>query len=149
MFRKGLSEVVTAVLMILLVIAAVFIIWAVLRPTIVETLEDIEAQCLSTTLDITKVCNNSDGTLNISIMREATGGPDKIDGLAVVIDGTRNDSYIVPIGKTDELKPLESVKINAGLNSVADADSSLEVAVIIGDNICNAQEYTGAIEAKC
>ena len=60
MKKRGLSDVVTVTLIILLAVAAVVIVWAFVRSTIEEAGEDIKADCLKTNL---KVISCGDGNI--------------------------------------------------------------------------------------
>ncbi len=82
MNKKGVSAVIANVLIVLLVVAAVSILWAVIKPTLESAGDDISGSttCGQVNMEITKC--ESNGTLaNITVFRKA-GGPDS--GTAIV-----------------------------------------------------------------
>ena len=153
MQKRGLSEVVTAVLMILLVIAAVFIIWAVLRPKIEESVGGASLECINTELEITKVVYDpSEDKAEVYITR-GNRGPDEIAGIIVLINGAQVYKSTMP-STTDNLTPLASVKVttvaldgNDGPEISASTDiEKVEVAAILDTETCPASMFQGEPE---
>lgn len=75
--KKAQGEVITTVLIILLVLAAIVIVWQVVQSTVKSGAEQIEKQtdCIGINLDIEKATNE---TANNTIVRRNVGGPEKI-----------------------------------------------------------------------
>jgi len=88
--KKGLSDVVTIVLIILLALAAVGIIWAFIKPTIENTGGgiDLSAQCFNTEVKPTKCLYNTttdNATVTIQLAR---GEADEVVAILELNDGT-------------------------------------------------------------
>lgn len=93
--KKGLSDVVTIVLIILLALAAVGIIWAFIKPTIENTGGgiDLSAQCFNTEVKPTKCTTtdtDSDGNIDSAIVtvQLAKGKADEVIAILELDDGT-------------------------------------------------------------
>ena len=122
--KRGVSGVVTAVLLILLVIAAIGILWVVVQNFVQQGTTGVSgsANCLSTTFDI-----ESATTSGVSIKR--TGGSADVDALRVVSDGTLVTTH-TPTGSFT-IGEIES--ISAALTS----GNSVEVSAVFGDTVCS------------
>jgi hypothetical protein len=95
--KRGLSPVVANVLIILLVIAAVAIIWAVVRPAIEGTGEKITetTECISLDLSVVS-CSVSDID-NVVIAIKRGAGEVGLDVVRLVVDGSVYDSGTTPV----------------------------------------------------
>jgi len=82
MFKRGISDLVTAILIILLVLGAVAIVWAVVRPTVSESAGQITTECVTLSLEITGVNTTSE---KVSVKRGA--GAADLTKIKVVVDG--------------------------------------------------------------
>lgn len=73
--RKGQGEVITTVLIILLVLAAVFIVWTAVRNMITKSTDTTtaKANCLGVQLNVEGVTNTS-SALSVRVSREADDG---------------------------------------------------------------------------
>jgi len=102
MNKRGLSTVVTTVIMIVLVLVAVGVVWAVIKNLLGSQEEQINLsqRCVATQIEIESAsCTGSDCTVVV----KKTGGYD-IDGIMVAaIDGTDSDSH-------DESGNIELIK---------------------------------------
>ena len=84
--KKGLSMIVSTLIVILLVLVAIGIIWTVVRNVINEGTEtlDIAAKCLDVNLQVTAVtCVTNTGVCQVTTERSAGGGA--IDGVRYVV----------------------------------------------------------------
>ena len=141
MNKKGISAVVANVLIVLLVVAAVAIIWAVVRPTIEQAGEGIEAGCFTIQVN-PESCNataNADtgGQGTLSIYRRA--GMGEITAFKILVED--EDSNIAVFDGTDgrDIAELETRTINAsnyGANFTATPDMKVDIAIVVGENIC-------------
>lgn len=152
--RKGLSEVVTAIIVILLVLVAVGIIWAVVQNLLNQGAEEAEGgvDCITTQVEVESATRNvgivadlTDNRYDVAISRDASGtdttitqvkliftegGQTKVVGKTVSLDKFGTQSVQVTYGEsTDELAGL-------GADNGATA-SKLELAVIIGTKTCD------------
>src|SRR3989344_9592089 len=83
MYKKGVSEVVTAILLILLAIAAILNVWQFVKPTVENVGKEIETSCLDVDLEVTAV----DDVAN-TVTIENSGTVDVDDVLIVIHDST-------------------------------------------------------------
>ena len=83
--KKGLSQVVTTLIIILLVLVAIGIIWGVVSNLLDKSKGTIEssAKCMDLDVKATKVVDNSDGSFDVTLTRTANG--EDISGVKVVI----------------------------------------------------------------
>jgi hypothetical protein len=83
--NKGLSTVVTTLIIILLVLVAVGIIWGVVNNLLTKSKSNINAntRCMDIDIKATKVLDNGDGTFNVTLSRTSTG--EAVDGVKAVI----------------------------------------------------------------
>jgi len=93
---KGLSGVITTLIIILLVIAAIGIIWAVVNPFIKGSTEDFDIanKCRETSVDIISAsCNATTGYSNVTLQRDS--GDETIAGVKLIFyDETGTKNYI-------------------------------------------------------
>ncbi len=138
--RKGLSEVVTAIIVILLVLVAVGIIWAVVQNLLNQGSEEAKGgvDCITTQINVesaTKVAVNS---YTVSVVRQ-TGGPKTIDNLKLVFsDGTQTEA-ITPTGtpiSIDELGRQTFTAVATTKFGTSDA-KTVSVAPVINQKVCN------------
>ncbi|MBX4196097.1 hypothetical protein KW805_00730 [Candidatus Pacearchaeota archaeon] len=90
--KRGLSDVVTTVLMILLVLAAIVIVWKFVRPTLVNAGQNIETSSLSTSLSVVpeSVAVNYTST-SLGFVVKRNNGAGDVSGLIVTLeDGNGN-----------------------------------------------------------
>ena len=144
MKKKGVSDVIVTVLMILLVVAAIAIIWAVLANFLNRGTKDVEstADCMNTNLQLSEVygfinlTRYSGNLVNGKVERFA--GSSQITNLAFYIDGARitdgevGQPLIVP-------GPGETTGFQLRLpgNTTTQAGKTIEVAAVFGSTICN------------
>jgi hypothetical protein len=141
MEKRGLSPVVANVLVILLVIAAIAILWAVVRPAIEGAGEQITTgtSCVALILNIEGCASDSlvgtvpPGLLTIDVRRSAGGGD--IGTMKVIVDGTPQD----PVDDTIVPDELETVTITTAGNE----DASIQVAAVLADGkVCEPTTQT-------
>jgi hypothetical protein len=127
--KRGLSEVVTVALIILLAIAAVVIVWTFVRSTLTDVGEQVTSVCLTTNLE-TVSCSST-----AVLVKYASGDKPvnsvkltyfQADGTSSIVDGGTNCQNI-NVGETKSC----AVALPAGAVSVA-------VAPVVGTNECPA-----------
>lgn len=125
--NKGLSAVVTTLIIILLTIVAIMIIWGVVRGLLDKSSGtiDVSSKCMDIDVRATKVMNNSEavaGTGNYSVTVTRSSGGDDIEGLEIVLSSDTDASDV--FDSTEALAPL-GVKTysiaKAGLTNVTKA----------------------------
>jgi len=89
MKRRGLSGVVTIILIILLVLVAIGIIWSAIRPPIEEVGERISGDCLTLNVEPLSCTDNGNGAYTVNFIRNAGAGT--LSDVSVVFYDTTND----------------------------------------------------------
>src|SRR3989344_5042586 len=130
MNKRGLSEVITIVLIILLTLVAILIVWAFIRPTIESTGEQVGADCLLVELKA-RACNAADN--RITVERGADGAT--LDGLRFVFsDGSTLDNNPADTLYGALPSPLESKVV--AVNGDVLPNTDVNVAAKIGGQVC-------------
>ena len=127
--KKGLSDVVTIVLIILLALAAVGIIWAFIKPTIENTGSgiDLSAQCFNTEVKPMKcLYNSTTDDVNVSVQL-SKGKADKIKAVLEFDDGT------TLVGETSQPITLLGTQ-QIGFSDVAGNALKASAAAVISDD---------------
>ena len=124
--KRGLSQVITIVLIILLTLVAILIVWGFVRPTIESTGEQVGAECLTVDLQVTG-CDITADTFTV----KRNSGTGTLVAIRPIVDGNPCD---VDLGTLDELEsntvancqegsPLATVNLVTG--------SEIEVAAVL------------------
>lgn len=73
--KRGLSGIVTTVIIVLLVLVAVGILWAVVGNMIEKNVEsiDLNAKCLNVNLEVTRLIESSTGDYALTVSRSGSG----------------------------------------------------------------------------
>jgi len=138
--KKGLSSIVATVLIILLVVVAVAIIWAAVKPTIQNTTGQIGSSCLtiSTTLDS---CVLSSGTLyNISMTRGS--GEGDLKAIKFIFNNGTGDTKLVSEDASD-FGILGTKKFTSIDGTLTNANVDYALVVVSADGTeqtCEAQK---------
>jgi uncharacterized membrane protein YqiK len=104
---KGLSAIVTTLIIILLVIVAVGIIWVVVRNVVQSGAEqiDINTKCVAVDLSAVSVNESSAGVYDVTLFRAAGG--DEIGGVKIVIFNSTANSGVLEFGEAiDKLQTV-------------------------------------------
>lgn len=99
MKKRGLSQVITTLLLILLVLAAVMIVWAVVRNMIEEGTQDITLTAFTIDLEIKQVTINPN---DIEVTVKRNPGEGEISGI----------NFVISNGATSESIKVENVVLN-------------------------------------
>ncbi len=132
--KRGLSDLVASVLMIILVLAAVIIVWQVVLPLIKGKTGEISSQatCIGINLEIIKANNN---TGNITVKRGIGGKDADVADVKFLAEGTAsNHTNTAPA-----LTQLETKIYNVAA-SKGTAGKKIEVAAILNNeanSVCN------------
>ena len=105
MDKKGVSQIVTTILIILIVLAAIVIVWNVVKKTITEGAEDVTAEQFTVSLSTSQV-DLSENLINVSVTRNAGAGD--IIAIKIVFLDETNNSYIYE-NTTDIPSELETI----------------------------------------
>lgn len=107
--NKGLSTVVTTLIIILLVLVAVGIIWGVVNNLLGKSSGTIESstKCLDLEIRAVKVNQTADGVYDITLKRSSAGDDEDIYAKIVLYNAADN-TEIIDFG--EGLQPLETAK---------------------------------------
>ena len=93
--KKGLSAVVTTLILVLLVIVAIAIIWAVIRPLLTNPDIDIRQKCIENIVTPKEViCSEFGNCLTMKVERVGTGD-DEIAGVIVGVEGDKGKKTVI------------------------------------------------------
>jgi hypothetical protein len=135
--KKGISEVVTILLIVLLALAAIAIVWQVVMPLISRTAGEITTSCITAKLEIQNpICtynnNTEKGNIEFSVARSA--GEVEINSLKFLISDADN-SEVLGTDEGNIPNELETRKMffdNVILEIVSIADvNKISVAPIV------------------
>jgi len=135
MQKKGLSAVITAVIMIVLVLVAIGIVWYVYKGVIESGTDQIESEtaCLNIDLEITgHECDDtagSDGGLASITVKRGTGSDIELSSIKVVVSSNTESKTITSDGN---LELLSSKTIT--ITESDENDNKVEVAAVISSN---------------
>jgi flagellin-like protein len=133
--KKGLSEVVTTLIIILLVLVAIGIVWVVVNNVLQSGSQqaEISAKCLEVSIQAT-AASCTGGTCNVTYKRSAGG--DDIDGLKIILSNGA-DSVIQDV--PGNLAPL-ATKTTSGIAETLTPDpNKAEIAAYFIDASGNEQ----------
>jgi len=125
--KKGLSMIVSTLIIILLVLVAIGIIWTVVRNVINEGTEtvNINSKCLEINLQVTAVnCEYDEGKCDVTV--ERNGGGSAIDGIRYVISDGSGSNYTDGAG-IDELS-ISTNETSLGTATTGNATSAYAAA---------------------
>jgi hypothetical protein len=124
MKKRGLSQVVTTVLIILIVLAAIVLIWAAVRPTIQSASEQISADCITVELEAVS-CSG-----DVLDVKRSSGAGDLTGVIFVFSDGSTDTNNTVAAMPG----PLETVSITSPNGVISGLTN---IAAIVGQgNVC-------------
>lgn len=135
--KRGISDVVTTVLMILLVIAAIGILWAVVQRFVSQGASNLPgtSECLTTVLTVSSATNQS-GLLTVKVLRSGTNSGN-LTGLKFLLDG----SNVQMSGTTPEIGETQQFTNSTTLpGSATIVGREVKVAAMIGTKVCDASE---------
>jgi hypothetical protein len=136
--KRGISDVVTTVLIILLALAAVVILWSFLRPTFTEAGTEITGQnaCLSLNIAANSCIyradpdgdpDTDDSVVDVSV--ERSSGDANLVGLKLLIDNA-NGREVIEDAFTGNLPNLYDIKTATGVE-VTEVPTQVKVVGVI------------------
>ena len=143
--KKGLSMIVSTLIVILLVLVAIGIIWTVVRNVVNEGTEtiDISTKCLDVTVEATAV--TCDGT-DCAVTLERSAGGEEIDGVMLAFTDITGTSNIIWEYNTTKIAPLEIIQVTSanGVDTTLTTVNNVEVSVFFTDASGNDQLCSGS-----
>jgi len=122
--KRGLSEVVTTLITILLVMVAIGIVWVVVQNILKSGTEQISLGQLTLNLKISQVKTEADGTLNVKVKRNPGAG--ELIGIKFVISDGTNTKVIE---RETEMKVLEEKTFKFNSSELEGISSVKEVSI--------------------
>jgi hypothetical protein len=117
MEKRGLSAVVTTLIIILLVLVAVGIVWVVVRDVVETGAEkiDVSTRCLDVGVEAVEVVpvEGEDGNYTVTLHRKAGG--EEINGIKLNIFNETNNTGVLDFGIALGVLDTNSAKIEANL----------------------------------
>jgi len=137
--KKGLSTVVTALIIILLVLVAIGIVWIVVRDVIERGTQsiDINVKCLEVDVRATAVTSAGGTDYDVTLTRKAKG--DEIGGVKLVFYNDAGNSGVVEFG--EGIDPLDTVTKTVYDTEITGANK-IDVTVYFIDESGNPQLCT-------
>ncbi len=143
--KKALSAIIGTLLVLMIVLAAIVIVWAVSKDTIQSGVEELElsTRCIPISVKATNA-DCSSGTCDITIYR-ASGG-DEIAGVRIAISDGLNSYIYDRDGDMEDLATETITDLDPTVDNVVIANiESVETAVYIkdltGDNEICSEKY--------
>ena len=140
MNKRGLSAVITSVLIILIVLAAVLILWFFLKPLFISTGERTSnvGECLGIDLEIIKCdFDSANNAYEITVKRNA--GEGDLQGIRIVFTGDSGTDTYDP--EEVSLPVLDSQTFTSVVAEDLGDNVEVNVAALIGEELvsCNPQ----------
>ncbi len=136
-YKRGLSAIVTSVIMIVLVMIAIGVVWSIVSNVAEEGSEKISlsSDCLDVNIKATKVVCDDAGICNVTITRNA-GGKD-IGGVKLIFsDAVGEDTYVEDVFENIAILGTKTIReIDTGLAT----PNKMEIAVYFIDESENEQ----------
>jgi len=141
--KKGLSNVIATVLIILLALAAVVIIWTFIRASIQQTGEssDLANRCLNSEV-VPVSCNAGTDTVIVKLSRgEASFVKAVAENPTTGVASVSDNSFVNPADTSQAVDVLETVTVNAGITINSGDVVSAAVGYVLQDGsfaVCDA-----------
>ncbi len=132
MNKRGLSDVVTTVLIILLVLAAVAIIWAFIRPAITRSVSQVTGDCITLNLKPISCINSGTG---VQVHRD--NGKANLKELVLIYKLPSGDEQRIVVNNTNDNgvglpQELETKTYDVDTAALIDTPVSMKIAGKIG-----------------
>ena len=124
MDKRGVSQIITTILIVLLVLAAIVIVWQALKGTVEQSAEKVEKQAQCIGLDLTignAVCADGTNTVSVPVSR----GGDSVDGDALTVTVT-DANGVSRRGIATTLDALGTVVVST-FTDLADVGASVNI----------------------
>lgn len=125
--KRGMSAVVTTLIIILLVIVALGIIWVVVKNVIDSGVQQVEwaEKCRPVEVELVKMTETTTGTYAVTL-RRSSAGDDELEGIRLVISDGTEYSDVLEFNKT--LNKLETKTDNVVALIGEDTDDNVTSA---------------------
>lgn len=139
MEKRGISDIVTAVIMVVLALVAVGVVWSVINNLVEGGSKKVElsSSCLDVKIKTTKAtCSGvNNGICDVTIKRDAGGK--ELGGIKLIFsDANRENTYVETI--SGDITPL-ATKTQSGINTRLIGPNKVEIAPYFLDESNNEQ----------
>ncbi len=133
--KKGVSEVVANVLIVLLVIVGVAVIWSVVKPTIDKSAEQIDTGCFEVSLEANSCKPNAVTAANWDVVVKRSTGAGTLTGMKLIFeDSSSGATTVVDAGTITGFDELETQTFS-NLDDGAITADRVNVAAIVGNEL--------------
>jgi len=135
--KKGLSDIIVTLLIILLVLAAIGVVWVVVRNVIARGVNQInyDSKCLEVNLELVSFGPSDDPDVQSIIILKRTGTGDTLQGVKMVFSNPDNEFSMV-LDELIDIEVLGSVSIEIGEDVVIPENSNkIEVTPYFLDEV--------------
>lgn len=129
--KKGVSEVVANVLIVLLVIVGVAVIWSVVQSTIDKSAREIKTECFNVKASpVSCTPSTTNGIYDVIVKRDSGAG--SFQEFKVILEDDRGATQIFSVGgpTVQELETVTETLTTIGTFTA----SKMKVAVVVGSN---------------
>ncbi|MBM3232151.1 hypothetical protein FJZ21_02105 [Candidatus Pacearchaeota archaeon] len=140
--RKGVSEVIANVLIVLLVIIGIAVIWSVVRPTIDKSLEQLQADCFTVSVEPVS-CSIVSGFATVKVKRNPGAGV--FSSIEILFsDGTDSGTVTSGITTLNELSTASTMPPELPLPAGVDGEVTANTVLKVNGQLCqvNSQPIT-------
>ena len=132
--KKGVSEVVANVLIVLLVIVGVAVIWSVVKPTIDKSAKGIETgtACTGVSLEVVS-CARGANDWDVVVKRNTGAG--ELTGLKLIFEDATEATSVVDAGAITGFDELETQTFTS-FDDGAITATKVNVAAVVGGELC-------------
>ncbi|MBX4196047.1 hypothetical protein KW805_00460 [Candidatus Pacearchaeota archaeon] len=131
MSKRGLSDVVTTVLIILLVLAAIVIVWKFTAPSIRSAGEQVETNSLTAVLVVvSKSISDNTSTSNISFIVKKNAGSEEVVGFDVILEDASGNTKKFTNYESTALKAFETARVSVNYTSLSSIKKILLVPLV-------------------
>jgi len=139
--KHAQAQIITTVLIILLVLAAIVIVWQVVQSTIESGADPIEgtASCIGIDLEIVSISLANGSNDEVEVRRLSGGDMNAVADVRFIVGGSSIASSDVLGPAESDLEPLESKTYEIAEGTISSGEK-VEVAAILSDDdatICN------------
>ncbi len=129
--KKGVSEVVANVLIVLLVIVGIAVIWSVVKPTIDKGAAGVQADCFTVSVEPVS-CTPNAGNYDIVVKRNPGSGT--FETIELLFEDAAGNTEVVTSGITT-LTELGTTTV-AGVNPTMTTPTSVNTVLRSGGQLC-------------
>ena len=130
-YKKGISGVVTVLIIVLLALVAAGVVWVVIQGTVEEAGGEVtgKAACLGINLNIKSAGDCPSGSISCNVVVERRSGGDAINGVRVIV----TDDVSILSGDGTAMEVLETATIAATGGALTNNATTAKVSALVDD----------------